>query len=74
MPIDLAHVEIHILGVADAAMEEAQVAAAFEDKERLVEPATELDQKQQVKLLDEWMKHQSAHRGSRAFTNTNNQH
>ena len=50
---DAGDIQIEIFGQPDAAMEEPEVAAALDDVERLVEPAAQLREEQQVKLLDD---------------------
>jgi hypothetical protein len=47
-----AYVEVHVLGIADAAMEEAQVAATLEREQSLVHPRAKGAQEQQVEDLD----------------------
>ena len=53
MAANAGHIQIEIFGQPDAAMEEPEVAAAFDDVERLVQAAAQLGEEQQVKLLDD---------------------
>jgi len=46
-------IEVHVLGIADAAVEEPEVAAAFDHERPLVGAASEECEEEQVKLLDD---------------------
>ena len=67
---DSLHIEIQILGIADAAKEKAQVAATLEGVKLLVDPPAQLLQKEQMEQFDGLPARRRAHRDY----NTHNRH
>ena len=53
MFLDAGDIEVHVLRVTDAAVEEAEIAAAFDHDRALVRAPRQVREEEQVELLDD---------------------